>query len=211
MGAVQIKPRRGLLHAPWPAGGPDAAPHSPVVRRDPRSPKDLQGADRQHGVAGLIAGLKGHRQIQIAAVPHPGAHKEACPIVQTAANLKIVLPHRIPGRVQKIGPALDHSGGLGLSVVENHRHPRLDDTGLFRRDGGDGISQILGVIQADGGDHAGQRGLDHIGGVQAAAHAGLQHHHIHLLLPEQHHRHIKQKLKKRGVAFPLLPHTLRHG
>ena len=56
---------------------------------------------------------------------------------------------------------------------------RLDDVELLARDVGDRRSQPAGVLEPDAGQHLHLRG-DHVGGVVAAAEAGLDHRHLDL-------------------------------
>lgn len=59
-----------------------------------------------------------------------------------------------------------------VSVCTSSPRGGADDAGLLRGDLGEGLPQIIGVIQADRGDHR-DRGVDDVGGVPAAAHPDL--------------------------------------
>ena len=48
----------------------------------------------------------------------------------------------------------------------------------------EGVAQELHVVKAQGADPAHDRAADAVGGVQPAAEAHLQDHHVHLLLQE---------------------------
>ena len=76
------------------------------------------------------------------------------------------LIHRLHGR----GAPIDHRMAV-----------RLENAGLGFRDFLHGVPKILGVIQADVGNHRHLGHLDDIGGVPGAAHAHLQHHNIAFL------------------------------
>ena len=62
------------------------------------------------------------------------------------------------------------------------------------------------MVHAHGGDDRRLRHVDHIGGVQAAAQAHLQHHDVAAALPEIQHGHSGDQLKLCGM----IRHGLRH-
>ena len=70
--------------------------------------------------------------------------------------------------------AADHRHRLRLLRRADHRHARLDDPGLLERDQREGVAQQLDVVVAQRCDRA-DRGMHHVGGIQPAAQAHLQH------------------------------------
>ena len=62
-----------------------------------------------------------------------------------------------------------------------------DDSGLFAGDLGDGVAQVVGMVDADGRDDR-DRGVDHVGGVPSPAE------------PDLHDRHVDRGVGERGES-----------
>ena len=69
----------------------------------------------------------------------------------------------------------------------HHPGARLDDAGLLAGDLFDGMAEEIFVIEIDLRDHGDFRN-DHVGGIQAAAHADFDHGEIDLLLARKNRR-----------------------
>src|SRR6185436_3410129 len=82
-----------------------------------------------------------------------------------------------------------------------HRYARLDDPGLLHGHRLDGAAEILLVIEVDRRDHRNQR-LDHIGCVEAAAEADLDHGDIDSTASKMQERHYRDEFEK-GQVDPL--------
>ena len=94
----------------------------------------------------------------------------------------------------------DHRDCLGIVCRANHRYALLDDARLFPGNGRDPGAQVLLVVAADVREEADQR-RDHVGGVQPAAHAGLEHSRVHLFFGEPEKRQQGGGLEVRGLAI----------
>ena len=164
--------------------------------------QDVQGAHSQHGVLRLVKSFKGNLQLQASAVLHPGVNGQA--LFAYLLHIKIIPAHRISCSTLAESKSLQYGGDLRLPVVKNKRNTGLNNAGLFPCNLGQGIAQIPGMVHADGGNHTGCRPFQHIGGIQPAAHACFQNHHIHIMHSEQDHGHIKQEFKKSGMAESLV-------
>ena len=92
----------------------------------------------------------------------------------------------------------EHLVGLGMLRQGDHRAPGADDARLLARDLAQGVSQEPLVVEGDVGDD-GDAGLDHVGGVQPAAHAHLEHREVHCALGEVVEGHSGQHLEKAGM------------
>jgi hypothetical protein len=90
------------------------------------------------------------------------------------------------GRAQFSSAGLDHLAcGVRLGS-DDTGDTGLQDAGLLEGDLGQGLAQILLMVDRDRGDHRQRRAVDHVGGVQAAAEADLQQGVIRLGAGEGH-------------------------
>ena len=76
---------------------------------------------------------------------------------------------------------------------------RLDDAGFFTGDQGQGVSELLGVVEADRGDNGDGWPAD-VGGIQAAAESHFEHHRVALCLGEAEERDRGHDVEERGTA-----------
>ena len=79
----------------------------------------------------------------------------------------------------------DHGHRLGRLLGGDHGHAALDDRGLLGGDRGQRVAEEFHVVHADRRDHARERRLDHIGGIEPAAEADFEQQHVGRMLCEQ--------------------------
>ena len=93
----------------------------------------------------------------------------------------------------------NHVAGLRLDDPADDRHSRLDNARLFPGDGGQRVSQLLGMVEADAGDD-GNRRLADIGRIEPSAQADFEHGGLHFPphVPQGDHGHISPY----GEAYP---------
>ncbi len=80
---------------------------------------------------------------------------------------------------------LDRGHRLGGLLRANHWHAALDDPCLLAGDRRQRVAEKFAVVHADRRDHARERRVDHVGGVEPPAEADFQQHHIGRMLREQ--------------------------
>ena len=97
---------------------------------------------------------------------------------------------------------------FGLVRVTHQRAARLEDARLFGGNFGNGIPENLGMVQTDFGDGGHQRAGHRVGGVAAAAKAGLQHHQITFFPGKPQQRQRGDCLEFHGTLAALLPDLL---
>ncbi len=109
-------------------------------------------------------------------------------IDQTSAFLgrRPILAGDLDRRLDARGLALDRRQCFARLRRHDRRHPRLENAGLLPRDLAYGIAEVLGVVERDRRDHAGQRVLDHIGRVQPSAQPDLEQEHIRRVARKKH-------------------------
>ena len=108
-----------------------------------------------------------------------------------------------------VAEQLEH---LFLPGIGDQRRPGLDDPRFFPGDGQEPLAQVFLVIPGNVGNHRNQR-LDDVGGVQAAAHAGLQDNGGGPGLEKVEKGHGRGKLKE-GGGFGIVhrgPHLVDQG
>jgi len=88
-------------------------------------------------------------------------------------------------RLHAPGLRFDHGRDFGSLLGANRRGAAFDDGGFFARDRHQRVAEKLGVIHADGRDHARERRVDHTGGIEPPAKPDFQQHHIGRMLREQ--------------------------
>ena len=93
---------------------------------------------------------------------------------------------------------LFHTGG---GRIQHGAAALLEDARLGGGDLLQGAAQKFRVIQADIGQHCHLRHGDHIGGIQRAAHANLQHHDVALLPQEIFKADAADQFKLRGMVL----------
>ncbi len=101
----------------------------------------------------------------------------------------------------------DNLHDFRVVLVEDDVGAGLDDTGLGARDFGECVAEILGVLEADVGDHGDFWGIDHIGGVKFAAETYFENHKVAPLTVEVLHADRRNELE---LARMIL-HGLRLG
>ena len=151
-----------------------------------------QSIQRQRGIIQLVGSQQGN---VVGALP-PVAEGLAVP-----AGLQHLQGIRCSHReraVRLTAGLLHYLLHLPALVVEHSGTAPLDDPRLLTGDQGPGIAQLLGVLQADIGDHRRLRGGNHIGGIQAAAQPHLQHHDVAARPQEKLHAQSGHQLKFRG-------------
>ena len=97
-----------------------------------------------------------------------------------------------------------HLGDALLLLIEDDGATIFDNRRLLGGNGLHGIAQLGGVVQADVGDDHRLGGGDGVGGVQAATHAGLQHHDVTVPTAEELQGHTGDQLKLGGVLLHLV-------
>ncbi len=106
------------------------------------------------------------------------------------------------------GPCPNHSCRfLTISVVYD-RHALLDDSCLFPCYGLHRVTQILRMIQTDGGNNGHERAGHGIGCIQAASQTCLHYKILHAGLFKKHHPYEKQDFKISGMGTALLLNSL---
>ncbi len=119
-----------------------------------------------------------------------------------AAAAEIVSQSKTGG-LERLGLFFNHGDGGRLGDTGHHGGGGLDDAGLLVGDGGHRVAQVAFVLQRDIGDDA-HLGGQQVGGVQAAAHAGLDHGPVHAVLFEQMERHGGGELEEGRLAVGFL-------
>jgi hypothetical protein len=131
-----------------------------------------QGGDRERGIVPLMrAGEGGERKSEFPA---------RIAIVQRAA-LNRAVPFAAlyeQGRAGERGHLLDARGGFRRMREGDEGNAGLGNPGLFAGDVGERGAEPLLVIKAKRGDGGRRRPRHEVGGVEAAAHAHLQHQRI---------------------------------
>src|SRR5581483_7704854 len=104
------------------------------------------------------------------------------------------------------GLVLDHVDDRGRLRRHHHRTAGLDDAGLLARDRLDGRAEELLVVHRDRGDHRGERVLDDVGGVEAAAEPDLEERVVGGVIGKQDEgrRGGDLELRNRGAAIGAL-------
>lgn len=102
------------------------------------------------------------------------------------------------GRGVLSGGAFEDGLGFGPLAGEDDGAGRFDDAGLFEGDFGDGVAEEAFVVEVDGGDD-GEDGIDDVGGVETAAHAGFEDHGVDGLGAEEQVGHGGDGLEIAGV------------
>src|ERR1700689_1487936 len=72
-------------------------------------------------------------------------------------------------RLHAAGLTLDHRKRLARLARDHRRHAALEDAGFFGGDLFDAVAEEFAVIDRYRRDDAGERALDHIGGIEPAA------------------------------------------
>ena len=207
MSAVQHHAGHNGLHASLPAGLSDACE---------------TGFERNLMV--FINGVQRHKSqrtvhhLVVCQIGHLDSRMFIIPTIQVKINAFVRLKENFThGRIDRIsrasqlfGPGEDDFFGLGRTSVIDHRHAGLDDAGLLKGDLLDGIAQDLRVIQADRRDDRRQRMLHGVGGIEAAAQAGLQHHILGFQLLKEHHGHAEEQFKVGRMRKAVRLHALYH-
>ena len=162
-------------------------------------PERLDRAQRRDGKAGIIELMPAEqfwrRQIHQAAlvlIDQPPALDTDMPLLSRGMQRRAHAP----------GLRLDHRHRLRRLLGANHRHAALDDGGLLAGDGGQRVAEEFHVIHADRRDHGRHRRIDDVGGVEPAAEADFQQHHIGRVLREQTKRRRGLHLENRDRARP---------
>ena len=168
----------------WPAGsmsrslplsGASRAGHSTV--RSPsamlglahRQPEVPRRGDRQRGILELVEARERRRRQ-----------------VEQAVLVLVDQPARLRGSRRSRGPAtngvtpqlrrarFEHREPLVALAAEHRRAAALQDAGLVDRDLGDGLAEIVLVVDVDRRDDDAERMVDDVGRVERAAHARLR-------------------------------------
>ena len=171
MGAVQDEDGIPAQHleATGPAYGGQTFPDVRLGYVPAPAPQQLRRGDGQGGIPGLVGPRQGDEEVLICAVIEAAA-------LQTGTQVPQLREVRSDKGAAFFGAAgFDHRFRFFAAAVAGDGAAGLDDPGLHPGDLSRGIPQGPGVVQADGADHGGFRGGDHVGGVPFAAHAHLQH------------------------------------
>ena len=104
-------------------------------------------------------------------------------------------------------PGADPLAGIGKHPVRLRVFPvdqrgaaGLDDPCLGGGDLGHGVAQVLHMVEAHGGDDGEQWRVDHVGGIEFAAHTHLQDHYVAALLPVIQHGCAGDELEFGGLT-----------
>ena len=175
-----------------PAGVGQALTNSIVGNGPALAPQNLHCGQHHSGVVKLIGPHQGDAQIL------PGPVGEGLPLQAEVAGDELAVIRPGEGAVLLCRHPLKDSLGLRILAVDHHIAVGLDDAGLGGGNLRHSAAQLPGVVEAHGGDHGHLRRVDHIGGVQGAPHANLQHHNIAVLALEKLHGDGGDEFKLRG-------------
>ena len=152
------------------------------VPRLQRQQAGLQQRARERGVCTLVMPLQ--REVTC-------AHRPARTLVAEGSDIPAfepVVAARPPQRNPKFFRALiQHARRHEWLPRAHRRHAALEDPRLLRRDVPERRPQILRVLQPERGHRARAR-LDHVGGVETASQAHLDHPHLHVAKREERHQ-----------------------
>ncbi len=104
-----------------------------------------------------------------------------------------------------LGFALDGRAGFRLLPGEDRRNARLQDARLL---GGDLVqrrTQEFRMVDRDRHDEAGERTLDHVGGIEPAAEADFQEQHVGWMARKEQKRRRGRDLEKRDRILGVGP------
>ena len=116
-------------------------------------------------------------------------------------------------RARLLGLALEHRRARVGLRRDHGRHAALEDAGLLGGDLLERVAEKFDVIDRDRRDDAGERTLDHIGGVEPAAEADFEQQHVGGMAREQHEggRGLDLEHRDRRVAVGALAFGERVG
>ncbi len=100
------------------------------------------------------------------------------------------------------GDFADGLVGFGVLRQRDEGAVRAEDTGLFAGDLGDGVAEVVLMVERDVGND-GDQGVDDVGGVEAAAEADFEDGDVSLLLLEVEEGQGGQSLEEAGVVREL--------
>ena len=83
-------------------------------------------------------------------------------------------PSTISGATRRRGAGLDHLERVGVLAADDAEDAGLEDAGLLAGDLGQGVAEVLLVVDGDRGDDGEARPVDDVGGVEAAAEPDLE-------------------------------------
>ena len=81
--------------------------------------------------------------------------------------------------------SVDHRERVLVLRADDAGHAALEDAGLLRGDAGEVVAEEILVVVADRRDHRGERRVDDVGGVEAAAEPDLEQRDIGGMLGEE--------------------------
>ena len=168
------------------------------------------GRERERGVVGLMPSMQIEEDLLVDVVRDPDGH-DLTPDRDTPRDHLVVHSWQQHGRTGIVRDLHQHRERLRLLGSKDDLRPGLDDARLLRSDLREGIAEVVGVVHADGRDHA-DVGSVHVGGVPATAHSGLDDRNVDRGVGEQRvaepgddleHRHRWPTLGDRGRVHHL--------
>ena len=130
-----------------------------------------EGAERAEGDAGVAdlvgADEVGQRQVEEAVRVEVGHAAVLLPDLPVLA-----FDHERGEHARRL--LLDDGERLGLLAADHAADAVLEDAGLLGGDLGQGLAEVLLVVDGDGGDDGEAGAVDDVGGVEAAAEADLE-------------------------------------
>ena len=186
---------RHQLEPSRPGDGGDAFPHGLVGDGKTPLPKRFDDGEHHSSVIELV--LAQQRQVD----PQVGTPVEDLSLQGSADQVDAVKVRGHPLGAYLFTAGVNDRLHRGLLPVGDGDGAGLDDLGLGLTDLLQGVAQKFRVIQSDVGEHGHQRRLDDVGGIQLAAHAHLQAHHVAVVALEILHGNAGDQFKFRGVIL----------
>ena len=142
-------------------------------------PGSAQSGDGDAGILELVAAVKPGRgkieQSGIVLIDQAPALLGRRPVLAGDADRRLD-PH---------GLAFDDRERGARLRGNDRRHRALEDPRLLRRDLGESVAEVLGMVERDRGDHASPAGARYVGGIEPAAQADLEQQRVGRMAREQ--------------------------
>ncbi len=155
----------------------------------------LDGGQREGRVLGLVLAVQRQEDVLVLLAADPAQRHQLAADREFAADDAEL--HALAGDrgVHLDRAPQDGLGGVELLLGDDRDGVGLDDPGLLDGDLAGGLPQLVGVVEADRGDH-GDPGVDDVGGVPGAAHADLDHGDVHRRVGEGRVGHAGEHLEE---------------
>ena len=177
MGAVHYHPGPALkgLQPPRPADPPQSRAQGFVRDAHPPTAELSYRCHRYGGVDQLVPPQEGYPQLtRIARRVEPPHPEPLSRVVEVQPLPDPIASHQHEGGILLAGSGFDDFQGFGFLRGAHHRDPFLNNAGLLGGDGGQGVAQEVGVVEAQRGYHRDQRRY-HVGSVKPTAESHLHH------------------------------------